>query len=81
MPGRVGMYVGLTGARLKAADCVYTRVATHRIRAADVQAFTQRLQALFDICRTSIDSLLAEYTASVPREGIYFTCEYMCLPK
>ncbi|HKD21493.1 MAG TPA: enoyl-CoA hydratase/isomerase family protein [Rhizomicrobium sp.] len=28
-PGEIGMYLALTGARLKAADCVYAGVATH----------------------------------------------------
>jgi len=31
LPGRIGIYLGLTGARLKAADCLYTGVATHYI--------------------------------------------------
>ncbi len=29
LPGELGMYLGLTGARLKAADCFYAGVATH----------------------------------------------------
>ncbi|MGC2854240.1 enoyl-CoA hydratase/isomerase family protein [Novispirillum sp. DQ9] len=29
LPGAVGMYLALTGARMKAADCLYTGVATH----------------------------------------------------
>lgn len=28
-PGRIGMYLALTGARLKTADCLYAGVATH----------------------------------------------------
>lgn len=28
-PGKIGMYLGLTGARIKAADCLYTGLATH----------------------------------------------------
>lgn len=30
-PGAVGMYMGLTGARLKAADLLYTGIATHHV--------------------------------------------------
>lgn len=29
LPGRIGLYLALTGARMKAADCCYTGVATH----------------------------------------------------
>jgi enoyl-CoA hydratase/carnithine racemase len=31
MPGELGTYLGLTGARLKAADCLYAGVATHHV--------------------------------------------------
>lgn len=34
LPGKIGMYMGLTGARLKAADCYYTGLATHYIPTA-----------------------------------------------
>ncbi len=30
-PGRVGFYLGLTGARIKAADCLYAGIATHYV--------------------------------------------------
>lgn len=30
-PGKLGLYLGLTGARLKAADCLYAGIATHYI--------------------------------------------------
>jgi len=31
LPGRLGLFLGLTGARLKASDCVYAEVATHHV--------------------------------------------------
>ncbi|MBR9970988.1 enoyl-CoA hydratase/isomerase family protein [Magnetospirillum sulfuroxidans] len=33
-PGQLGMYLGLTGARLKAADCLYAGIATHFVPSA-----------------------------------------------
>ena len=33
-PGEIGMYLGLTGARLKTADALYAGVATHFVPAA-----------------------------------------------
>jgi enoyl-CoA hydratase len=41
MPGALGMYLGLTGARLKAADCLYAGVGTYyveSVRLADLEA-------------------------------------------
>lgn len=34
-PGQVGMYLGLTGARISAADAIYTKIATHWIPAEE----------------------------------------------
>lgn len=31
LPGRIGHYMALTGARLRAADCLYTGIATHYV--------------------------------------------------
>jgi enoyl-CoA hydratase len=33
-PGEIGMYLALTGARLKAADCIYSGIATHFVPAS-----------------------------------------------
>ncbi len=33
LPGRIGVYMALTGARLRAADCLYTGIATHHVPA------------------------------------------------
>jgi enoyl-CoA hydratase len=30
-PGRIGFYLGLTGARIRAADCLYAGIATHHV--------------------------------------------------
>ena len=37
LPGEIGMYLGLTGARLKAADCLYTGIATHYVPSARLE--------------------------------------------
>ena len=37
-PGEIGMYLGLTGTRLKAADCLYAGLATHGVHADQVAA-------------------------------------------
>lgn len=44
-PGELGMYLALTGARLKTADCLYAGVATHFVPAAQWEALIQQLAA------------------------------------
>ncbi len=43
LPGRLGLYLGLTGARLKAADCLNAEVATHTVGSADLPALEDAL--------------------------------------
>jgi enoyl-CoA hydratase len=45
LPGEIGMYLGLTGARLKAGDAVYAGVATHYVPAAQRAALIDKLVA------------------------------------
>ncbi|GAB3131476.1 enoyl-CoA hydratase/isomerase family protein [Novispirillum itersonii] len=46
LPGAIGMYMALTGARLKAADCLYTGVATHYVPAEKQEALIAALQGV-----------------------------------
>jgi enoyl-CoA hydratase len=43
--GRIGRYLGLSGARLGAADALYCRLATHFVPQARVEALLQKLSA------------------------------------
>lgn len=45
IPGEIGLYLALTGARLKTADCLYTGVATAFVPAANTEAAIERLAA------------------------------------
>jgi enoyl-CoA hydratase len=45
LAGETGMYLALTGARLKADDVLYARVATHCLAAAGWEALLERLAA------------------------------------
>jgi len=45
LAGEIGMWMGLTGARLKAADCVATGVATHYTPSADLPALIAALES------------------------------------
>ena len=56
MPGALGMYLGLTGARLRAADVMYTGVGTHYVPQA-------RLSELVEALLTGpLDDCLADFT-------------------
>jgi enoyl-CoA hydratase len=43
-PGQIGMWLALTGARLKAADCLIAGIATHYVEAAKLEALKRALE-------------------------------------
>ncbi|MFQ5953528.1 MAG: enoyl-CoA hydratase/isomerase family protein [Kiloniellales bacterium] len=43
LPGALGMYLGLTGARLEAADCLYAGIATHYVASGRLGALKDAL--------------------------------------
>ncbi len=45
LPGGLGLYLGLTGARLKAADCLHATVATHYVDSARLDELEAALVA------------------------------------
>ncbi|MDH3594656.1 MAG: enoyl-CoA hydratase/isomerase family protein [Rhodospirillales bacterium] len=45
LPGALGLYLGLTGARLQAADCLYAGIATHYVESARLPALVDALAA------------------------------------
>ncbi|MBL8551830.1 MAG: enoyl-CoA hydratase/isomerase family protein [Hyphomonadaceae bacterium] len=65
LPGKVGAWLALTGARLKAADCLAAGVATHFVPSADLPRLAERLAA-----DAAIPQTLAEFAkdAGAPAE-------------
>lgn len=65
-PGKIGMYLGLTGARIKAADCLYAGLATHGVQCDDID------QLRSDLARASygedsfavVESILDQHAKS-----------------
>ena len=43
LPGKFGLFFGLTGWRLKAADCLYAGIATHYVESARLEELKQEL--------------------------------------
>ena len=59
MPGAIGMWLALTGARLRAADCLLTAVATDYVESGRVEAF--KAAVLADPC--AVETLLTGFEA------------------
>jgi len=49
LPGRMGYYLGLTGARLKAADTLHAGIATHYTESVSLEPLIERLIAGEDV--------------------------------
>ncbi|HYD65084.1 enoyl-CoA hydratase/isomerase family protein [Azospirillum sp.] len=47
-PGKIGLYLGLTGARLKAADMLYTGIATHHVPSSAIEDLKAALADITD---------------------------------
>jgi len=68
LPGQIGMYLALSGARLKAEDLLYSRVATHYVpseRLADLKARLADLEAPPDKLHESVGYALEEFDVSI----------------
>lgn len=59
MPGRSGLYAGLTAARLGQADCLWTGLATHAVEARVVDDILERLLAGADLEKTLAEASVA----------------------
>ena len=62
LPGRIGRFLALTGARLDGAECLWAGLATHYLSAADLAAAKARIIAAPD----AIEAMLAELSAPPP---------------
>jgi enoyl-CoA hydratase len=58
LPGELGLYLGLTGRQLDAADCLYCGIATHYIEAAGLPALEEGLSGA--VWADSADAVVAD---------------------
>jgi enoyl-CoA hydratase len=63
MPDHIGLWLALTGARIKAADCELVGVATDYLESATIPAFKARLIA----DPAAVETVLTEYEADAGR--------------
>ena len=63
LPGAVGMYMGLTGARLDGADCFHVGIATHHVHSAQLPKVERALRQPYDRVEGegAVDTVLEEY--------------------
>ncbi len=62
LPGEIGMFLGLTGHRLRAPDCLYLGLATHHLPAAKWPLVEETLAALpADALARRLDQVLLEF--------------------
>ncbi|HEY4940449.1 MAG TPA: enoyl-CoA hydratase/isomerase family protein [Rhizomicrobium sp.] len=73
-PGEIGMYLGLTGARLRTADALYAGVATHFVPAGKREALLSAMadgkvpdMAMQGLCETVPDVFLTEHREKIDR--------------
>jgi enoyl-CoA hydratase len=66
LPGEAGMWLALTGARIKAADCLLLGLATDYVASADVEALKGALIAWPD----AIDAVITEFEAEAGQPAL-----------
>lgn len=60
MQGKLGVYLGLLGERLRAADCLYAGIATHFVPSEKIEALTEALISDAE----SVDTILSRFHES-----------------
>lgn len=62
LPGQLGMYLALTGQRLKAADALYCGVGTHFVSSDRMPALKQALEDLVGEGDKAVEAVLEKFT-------------------
>ncbi|KAH8549208.1 ClpP/crotonase-like domain-containing protein [Umbelopsis sp. PMI_123] len=69
LDGQLGIYLGLTGAKLSAEDVLFAGIATHFVPSSRLEALETRLSELessdYDIINTAIEEFAADYDPEV----------------
>lgn len=74
LAGEIGTWMGLTGARLKAADCILTGVATHYVPSDQRQALIDALEGTaLDHDGEAVETLLARFSGDAGPSDLSLT--------
>lgn len=60
-PGKIGLYAGLSGARFKAADCLYIGLATDYVPSARLEDLKAALRAAHITSQADVDAVIARF--------------------
>ena len=63
LEGELGMFLGLTGQRLKAADCLHSGVGTHHVESARLDALVAALAEAGVATSAQVDAVLADFSS------------------
>jgi enoyl-CoA hydratase len=77
-PGRLGLFIALTGARLKTPDCLYAGIATHFVARDKRAALLERLcdgAPFDDLAETVPDTFLSSHRKSIDAFFAHDTAE------
>ena len=69
-PGEIGMYLGLTGHRLNASDCIYTGLADYYIQSEFLEAVVKKLSER-NVTRSKINDVLYEFSINGESSDFY----------
>ena len=67
LPGAIGMYLGLTGQRINAADALYCGIATHYCPSATIGALSVELQKMKNVSK--IDQILGNFDSTLEQSS------------
>ncbi len=74
LAGEIGTWMGLTGARLKAADCILTGVATHYVPSDTLAALIDALEgAALDHDGEAVEALLGRFSGDAGQSDLALT--------
>ena len=74
LPGKVGIWMGLTGARLKTADCIASGLATHYCPSGDQEALIKALEsASLDDDGEALEVILEEHSGDPGNSDLSLT--------
>ncbi|KAJ2611877.1 3-hydroxyisobutyryl-CoA hydrolase [Coemansia sp. RSA 1365] len=73
MDGQTGVYLGMTGERLKGRDLLYAGIATHYVPSERYQMLEQRLQGLGTCDYDVVNQAIEEFVAQSEDEGIDYS--------
>lgn len=71
LDGQLGLYLGLTGKRLKGVDVLYSGVATHYVPSSRLSALEARLAELEEPTHDMVNQAIEEFSAELEAEPTF----------